>query len=112
MAQTPEGRIKDWLRRELKKKYPTCWIYLAPGGRFGRAGVPDLICNIGGLFVAIEAKTDVGKLSRAQEYEISLIENANGITVVIYGKDIRKLNILFEHIDEKIRRLQREEIRS
>jgi hypothetical protein len=101
MATTPEGKIKNWVKKELLKKYPRAWIYNAPGGRFGRKGVPDLLCCIDGLFVAIEVKTDKGSVSPTQKHELGLLVKSSAIAAVIKGKDIDKLNRIFRTIDSK-----------
>ena len=75
----PEGKVKEKLRKWLRKEYPGCWIYMAPGGRFGRKGVPDLVCCIEGVFVAIEVKAKEGmEPTPIQEDELKLISKASG----------------------------------
>jgi len=91
VAQTPEGKVKDWLVRYILKYFPDAWIYKAPAGRYGRKGVPDLLCSIKGIFVAIEVKADNGTLSQYQDYEIKKLDKSEALTLVIYGKDEAKL---------------------
>ncbi len=105
MSITPEGKIKNWLTKELQKEFPGCWIYKAPGGRYGRVGVPDLLCCILGLFVAIEVKTKVGKLSKMQEIELLKLETADSITATIYGEDYVKLKYIIDTIRAKANKL-------
>lgn len=45
---------------------------------FGVAGLPDIICCIGGRFVAFEVKTPSGKLTKLQENTIQKIKVAKG----------------------------------
>lgn len=54
-------------------------------GRFMRAGIPDLICCVKGLFVAIEIKRPDGKgvTSALQEINIEQIKKSGGIAVVM-----------------------------
>lgn len=99
---TPEAKVKLWLDRQLKLKYPDGWFYKAPGGAFGRAGIPDYLCCINGLFVAIEVKSDKGSLTTRQVYEIGKIKVASGIVVTIFGKDENSLLELFSIIDSRI----------
>ena len=42
MAQTPEAKVKEFVKKQMKTKYPDAWYYSPPGGMFGKAGVPDL----------------------------------------------------------------------
>ena len=107
MAQTLEAKVKQWLRRQLLKKYPDAWIYMAPGGPFGRRGVPDLLCCIKGLFVIIEAKSETGKLTANQTVEINKLRVANAICAVIHGKDAKRLEQLFKIIDDRLHIINR-----
>ncbi len=53
------------------------------GGQFTKAGVPDLICCVNGQFVAIELKTDTGRLSKLQEYNLAKIKESGGQALVL-----------------------------
>lgn len=62
-----------------------------------KAGTPDIIsCSPHGRFVAIEVKTEGGKLSTLQEVKIRKIKEANGIAFVAYGWD--DFLIKFKHL--------------
>jgi len=104
---TPEGKVKRWLKRELRKRYPSMWIYAAPGGRFGSVGTPDYLYCIEGLFVAIEVKTLRGKVTPMQRHVLSDIHTAGGIRAVIFGEDEERLDAIMSAINKKISRLQR-----
>lgn len=45
---------------------------------YGTAGIPDIICCIGGRFVAFEVKTPSGKLTKLQGITIQRINDAKG----------------------------------
>lgn len=99
----PEAKVKAKLRRWLQHQYPTCWTYMAPGGRFGRKGVPDILACVNGLFVAIEVKAQEGMdPTDIQKYELKLIERANGISVVFDGWNELKLTYLKNEIDSRV----------
>ena len=98
MSLTPEGKVKTWLDKQLKKRYPNIWFYKAPGGRFGKAGTPDVLCCIDGHFVAIEVKAIGGTVTLKQSIEQDLIRKAGGMAVTIYGK----AEEVFETIDQFI----------
>lgn len=53
------------------------------GGRFTRAGVPDIIACINGYFIAIELKTETGRVSKLQEYNIDRIRESGGVAIVL-----------------------------
>jgi hypothetical protein len=86
MAAGPEAKVKNKLRKWIEKEFPGSWVYMAPGGRFGRKGVPDLLCCIEGAFVAIEVKATTGmKATPFQQEELRLIVEANGISILLDG---------------------------
>jgi hypothetical protein len=60
------------------KTVPHCFCWKEHGGMYGTAGIPDIICCIGGRFVTFEVKTDTGKLTKLQEITIQRIKDAKG----------------------------------
>jgi len=60
------------------KTVPDCFCFKEHGGMYGTAGLPDIICCIGGRFVAFEVKTPSGKLTKLQEITIQRIKDAKG----------------------------------
>ena len=103
MATGPEAKVKTKLRKRLIKEFPGCWTYMAPGGAFGRKGVPDIIACICGLFVAIEVKAKHGmKATPIQQYELDLISTACGISVVFDGWNELQLDILIDEINRRV----------
>jgi hypothetical protein len=60
------------------KSLPHCFCWKQHGGQFTAAGLPDIICCIGGRFIAFEVKTATGKLTKLQESAIARINAAGG----------------------------------
>jgi len=57
-----------------------------------RKGIPDIIACIDGNFYAFEIKTNKGKVSPLQEYELSKIKRAGGISSLVRNvEDIKTL---------------------
>lgn len=48
-----------------------------------RRGVPDIIGCIRGNFVAIELKTDTGRVDKLQAWELHRIAKAGGVQIVL-----------------------------
>lgn len=48
----------------------------------GRHGVPDLLVCMKGMFIAIELKTDKGKVEKIQDVVLGKINNALGVAFV------------------------------
>lgn len=81
MARTPEGIVKDKVVAVLKK-YGVYYFFPASYG-MGRSGVPDIICCISGLFLAIECKAGKNKPTQLQTHEMQSIRNAGGSAIII-----------------------------
>lgn len=72
-----EKDIVNAIMRYLKT-VPMCFAWKEHGGMYGTAGLLDIICCIGGRFVAFEVKTPSGKLTKLQEITITKIKAAKG----------------------------------
>lgn len=72
-----EKQIVAAIMRHLKT-VPDCFCFKEHGGMYGTAGLPDIICCIGGRFVAFEVKQPSGKLTKLQEITIQRIKDAKG----------------------------------
>lgn len=94
MAMTPEGRVKDAIKKMLKA---AGWYWFMPvSNGLGKHGIPDIIaCKptvitpdmVGqrvGLFVGIECKAPgkLGTVTPLQERELKAIEAAGGISIL------------------------------
>jgi len=72
-----EKQIVAAIMRYLKT-VPECFCFKEHGGMYGTAGLPDIICCIGGRFVAFEVKQPSGRLTKLQEATIQRIKDAKG----------------------------------
>jgi hypothetical protein len=76
------------------KTVPECFAWKEHGGMYGHGGLPDIICCIGGHFVAFEVKTETGKLTTLQESTLRKINAAKGnaykVTTLQEVKEILK----------------------
>jgi hypothetical protein len=51
---TPEGKVKEAVKKVLKKH--GVWYFMPMQNGFGVVGIPDFICCIDGLFFTVETK--------------------------------------------------------
>jgi len=65
-------RIKDFLKSK------DIWHVKYFANAFTAVGVPDILACVRGRFVGIEIKTEVGKLSKMQEYQGEKICQSGG----------------------------------
>lgn len=79
MAQ--EKQFENKVKKYLTEK--GCYWVKHFGCAFSRAGVPDLLCCVNGKFVALECKSEKGKLSELQKYEIKKISNSGGFAYCV-----------------------------
>jgi Holliday junction resolvase len=88
---TPEAKVKASVVK-LLKKHNIYHFFPATHG-FGRSGVPDIICCMHGLFVAIECKAGKGKTTALQDRELKRINAARGVTFVINENNQQTLEV-------------------
>ena len=82
---TPEGKVKDAVKKVLKSR--NIWYYMPVSNGMGQHGIPDFICCVPplGKFLTIETKAP-GKLRTVtplQERTIGNIREARGWAIVI-----------------------------
>ncbi|MCC2248830.1 VRR-NUC domain-containing protein [Virgibacillus sp. AGTR] len=70
----------------LKSK-DTWHIKYWAGSQYTKEGVPDILACIDGTFHGIELKTDVGKPSKLQLYNIRKIKDSGGEAYILRPKD-------------------------
>lgn len=75
-----ENQVKKWLKEH------GAWFLKTWGGGYQRNGIPDLLICWKGKFIGIELKTDIGKPSPLQLYELNEIEKAGGIALILRPK--------------------------
>ena len=93
MAMTPEGRVKEAVKKWLKAR--KIWYYMPVQGGFGVVGIPDFICCWSGRFLAIETKAPGkrGNTTANQDQRIAEIKSADGVAVVV--DDVAQLDEVF-----------------
>jgi hypothetical protein len=87
MANTPEAKVKDKIRKILKDH--NAYYAMPIGTGYGNSGVPDFLCCVNGEFLAIEAKAGKGTTTTLQEKNMREIEAAGGRTLVINEESLR-----------------------
>ena len=99
MGMTPEGRVKNEIKKLLKAH--KVWFYCPMQNGYGTVGIPDFVCCLNGLFFAIEAKAP-GKrstLTPNQANVITAIREHGGIALVI--DNILPLEEFFQAYEEQ-----------
>lgn len=78
---TPEGRVKDYVKRVLR--YLGAWYFMPVQTGRGVGGVPDILACVGGRFVGIETKAKGGRLTVRQALQLETLQQAGGLAVVV-----------------------------
>ena len=106
---TPEGKIKQWLRKQMKEYFPDALHYAPPGGRFGKAGMPDDLWFIPSgnpdicITVAIESKVEGNTPTLLQMKHLKHLKQCGCISAVMTDKDKLKLERIRNEVLRRIR---------
>ena len=97
---TPEGKVKDSIKKLLKSYGPDVYYFMPAMGSFGRSGVPDLVACVHGAFVAIEVKADKRKNppTAIQQKNLHEIQQAHGHALVIDANDLDFLKTYLDRL--------------
>lgn len=101
-ANTPEGKVKKFVKDYMKKHFPEAYFYSPPGGAFGKAGTPDHFYLYKGVFIAIEIKAPNGKLSVLQEKTLKQLAECGAVAAVVKGNDLDKMDKIRSAINTKL----------
>jgi Holliday junction resolvase len=101
MAKTPEGEIKDQVRKVLDEM--GAYYFFPAANGYGRTGIPDVIACIGGHFVGIECKAESKQPTALQQRELDNIEKAEGTGVLVNADNIGNLKNILENAYERRR---------
>ena len=99
MVKTPEGEIKDQVRKVLDEM--GAYYFFPAANGYGRTGIPDVIACVGGHFVGIECKAGSKQPTALQQRELDNIEKAEGTGLVVNADNIGNLKNLLENAYER-----------
>ena len=81
MASTPEGKVKDKIKKILK--HHNIYYAMPMGTGYGNSGVPDFLCCLNGKFLAVEAKANGGLVTALQQKNLGDIQGAGGLWWIV-----------------------------
>jgi hypothetical protein len=85
-GQTPEGKVKKKVTDLLKEH--GIWYFFPANNGFGRAGIPDIVAIVDGIFVGIECKADETKKPTALQSFCGVeIRKAGGYWFLVNGEN-------------------------
>ena len=100
-----EEKLKKWLESEgiYALGTPTQDMIVEPcgywekrwgGGKYIKAGMPDMHIVVNGISIEVELKAPNGKPSALQIQKLKQIDSAGCIALVVYPKDFEKFKTL------------------
>ena len=95
MAKTPEGEIKDQVRKVLDEM--GAYYFFPAANGYGRTGIPDIIACVGGHFIGIECKAGSKQPTALQQRELDNIEKAEGTGILVNADNINILKDILEN---------------
>ena len=98
---TPEGKVKEAVKRQLKAL--GAWYFMPVSNGMGQVGIPDIIICYRGLFIAIETKAPgkSGNVTENQKRVMDAIRTAEGFAWVV--DDPSDIPMIFNAIDMTIK---------
>jgi hypothetical protein len=91
-VQTPESKVKQFIRKYMTTTFPGIYYYSPMGGAFGKAGFPDHMYVWKGVLVVIEAKAENGRATELQMQTLRQLANQGAIAAIVVGKDSGKMD--------------------
>ena len=74
------SKVKSYLQQQPRTKFIKIW----GGGKYQKAGIPDIIACVNGIYFEIELKSSSGQPSELQKHNLKLTNQANGFGILLY----------------------------
>lgn len=89
-----ENKIKKYIEEQGG------WQVKFFANRMTKNGIPDLLCCVGGYFVAIEVKAQNGRPSELQLYHCRKIREAGGFAFIVYPSGWDRLKTILNQLKQ------------
>lgn len=89
---TPEGKVKQRVKKILDSYKPDCWYFMPAARAYGQAGVPDFIGLYRNCMFAIETKAGNNEPTPMQVLQMNKIEKAGGKVFTIREDTVYKIS--------------------
>lgn len=98
MSRTPEGTLKQTIRRTLSER-GAFWSNIQ-NGAYAKPGDPDIVVCYRGRYLGIEAKAPNGRQSDIQRARQRQLERAGGVYVL--ARSVGDVAAALDAIDEEV----------
>ena len=89
----PAGYPTDRMNAPMVGWYTKIW-----GGGFQKSGIPDIICCVNGVMLAVEVKASNGRPSELQKLNVSRINKSGGVAVFLYPEGFEQFKELLKGV--------------
>jgi hypothetical protein len=97
---TPEGKVKEAVKKLLKKY--KCYYVMPMTRGMGSSGAPDFLVCAGGRFVGVETKAGAARPTQLQLANLQAIESAKGVSLVINESNLGDLEWILKSFCPKV----------
>ncbi len=92
-----EALVKRKVREILKRHGGgEAWFCFPVAGPYGRAGVPDILAVVNGVFLAVETKSGRNKPTKLQKQQLRKIRTAGGLSMVVNEQNLPEFERLVQ----------------
>ena len=88
------NKVKSYLRQQPNTKFIKIW----GGGKYQKAGIPDIIACRNGIYLDIELKSSTGQPSNLQKYNLRLTNQANGFGILLYPEGFEEFKKIIKGV--------------
>lgn len=88
------NKVKNFLSQQPNTKFIKIW----GGGKYQKAGIPDIIACINGIYFEIELKSSSGQPSELQKHNLKLTNKANGFGILLYPEGFEEFKKIIKGV--------------
>lgn len=89
----PAGYATDKMDVAMVGWYTKIW-----GGGYQKSGIPDILCCVNGIMIAIEVKASNGRPSELQKLNVKRINKSGGIALFLYPEGFEQFKNLIKEV--------------
>lgn len=89
----PAGYATDKMEAAMVGWYTKIW-----GGGYQKSGIPDILCCVNGIMIAVEIKASNGRPSELQKLNVKRINKSGGIALFLYPEGFEQFKNLIKEV--------------
>ena len=102
MSKQDETRFKEKVALKLKTLKNTWFVKIQ---QLSVSGTPDFLVCLNGVFIALELKTDIGKISKLQEFNLNKIAKCGGVSIVLMPQNYDETMAFLDNVSQEMVKL-------